>query len=143
MKGRGYVYGLTAPVCWGLAAIFVKLGLADGIPPVSGAFVAILVALPLNYLVVIGLLAGRPRKPLDRQSIALSVTAGVIMTIANLLYFVAISVENVSVAVPLSNTTPIFTLVLAFLFLRRERVTPLLVLGTLIIMLGVYLIAAR
>ena len=138
---RGYFFGLAAPFCWGLAATFIKLGLADGLSPVVGALIANAVAFPLNYLMILALLRdGSPKSP-DRRSLLFIVAAGVLMAFANLFYFVAIDLAQVSIAVPLSNTSPIFTLGLARLFLRHEHITARLIIGTIVILAGVYLIA--
>jgi drug/metabolite transporter (DMT)-like permease len=53
---------------------------------------------------------------------------------------VALGLGTVSVVTPLTATMPIFVLFLTFAFLRGvERLTTRIVLGTLLIVLGVYL----
>ena len=56
---------------------------------------------------------------------------------------VALSLGTVSVVAPLYGTAPIFVLFLSFFFLRGvEALSGRVVLGTLLIVLGVYLITA-
>ncbi len=60
-----------------------------------------------------------------------------------LLGIFALRVGTVSVVAPLTGTMPLFVLALSSLFLRDiERITARLVVGTLLIVLGVYLITA-
>jgi uncharacterized membrane protein len=67
----------------------------------------------------------------------LTENAGVFLTI------VALSFGAVSVVIPLTATTPIFVLVLAHFFLKGvEVITARVVAGTLLIVLGVYVITA-
>ena len=50
---------------------------------------------------------------------------------------------TVSVVTPLYGTSPIFTLALSFFFLRGvERLTGRVVAGTVLIVLGIYLLTA-
>jgi uncharacterized membrane protein len=57
---------------------------------------------------------------------------------------VALQLGTVSVVAPISATAPIFVLPLSMLFLRGiERVTARVVAGTALVVLGVFLIAAR
>jgi uncharacterized membrane protein len=64
--------------------------------------------------------------------------AGVFMTL------VALKLGTVSVVAPISATAPIFVLPLSLLFLRGiERLTARVVIGTTLVVLGVYLITAR
>ena len=60
-----------------------------------------------------------------------------------LLGIFALRVGTVSVVAPLSGTMSLFVLALSWLFLRDiERITLRLAAGTLLIVLGVYLITA-
>ena len=60
-----------------------------------------------------------------------------------LLGILALRAGTVNVVAPLSGTMPFFVLALSWLFLRDvERIGARLVVGTLLIVLGVYLITA-
>ena len=77
------------------------------------------------------------------RSLAYFVAAGVAENSAVFLNVVALSLSTVSVVAPLYGTAPIFVLFLSFFFLRGvETLSPRLILGTLLIVLGVYLITA-
>lgn len=60
-----------------------------------------------------------------------------------LLVLVALSLGQVSVVTPLNGTAPLFVLALASLLLKDvERLTGRIVLGTVLIVLGVFLLTA-
>jgi uncharacterized membrane protein len=71
------------------------------------------------------------------------VAAGLLENAAVLLTILALSLGAVSVVVPLTGAAPIFVLLLSPLFLRGvEILNRRVVLGTVLIVLGVYLITA-
>jgi len=71
------------------------------------------------------------------------VAAGVAENLSVLLVIVALSVGSVSVVAPLASVSPIFVLVLSLFFLRGiELLNARIVVGTLLIVAGVYLITA-
>lgn len=69
--------------------------------------------------------------------------AGVMENLGVLLVLVALSLGQVSVVTPLNGTAPLFVLALASLLLKDvERLTGRIVLGTVLIVLGVFLLTA-
>jgi uncharacterized membrane protein len=71
------------------------------------------------------------------------VVAGVMENLGVLLVLVALSLGQVSVVTPFNGTTPLFVLALASLLLKDvERLTGRIVLGTVLIVLGVFLLTA-
>jgi uncharacterized membrane protein len=76
-------------------------------------------------------------------SLAWFVAAGVAENLGVFLTLVALGLGTVSVVAPLTGTAPIFVLGLSFFFLRGvETLSGRVVLGTLLIVLGVYLLTA-
>src|SRR5262249_29787095 len=76
-------------------------------------------------------------------SLGYLIAAGVAENVGVLLGILALRVGAVSVVAPLASTTPLFVLALSPLFLRHvERITLRLAVGTLLVVLGVYLITA-
>jgi uncharacterized membrane protein len=77
------------------------------------------------------------------RSLAHFVAAGVLENGAVFLTILALTLGAVSVVVPLTGTAPIFVLLLSPLFLRDvEVLNRRVVLGTVLVVLGVYLITA-
>ena len=69
--------------------------------------------------------------------------ADVMENLSVLLVLVALSLGQVSVVTPLNGTAPLFVLALAYLFLKDvERLSGRIVLGTVLIVLGVFLLTA-
>ena len=69
--------------------------------------------------------------------------AGVMENLGVLLVLVALSLGQVSVVTPFNGTAPLFVLTLASLLLKDvERLTGRIVLGTVLIVLGVFLLTA-
>jgi uncharacterized membrane protein len=71
------------------------------------------------------------------------VVTGVMENLGVLLVLVALSLGQVSVVTPFNGTAPLFVLALASLLLKDvERLTGRIVLGTVLIVLGVFLLTA-
>jgi uncharacterized membrane protein len=71
------------------------------------------------------------------------VVAGVMENLGVLLVLVALSLGQVSVVTPFNGTAPLFVLALASLLLKDVvRLTGRIVLGTVLIVLGVFLLTA-
>lgn len=79
-----------------------------------------------------------------RQSLPFFGTAAVLSAAAQVLNFAALSMGEVSVMVPLLDTTPLYTVLFSAIFLRDlERVTPRIILGTISMVSGVIIISSR
>jgi uncharacterized membrane protein len=110
--------------------------------PVAGTAINVTAALIAftGFLVVSG---QRGAMVTRGRSLACFVAAGIAENAGVFLNIVALSVGAVSVVAPLYGTSPIFVLLLSFIFLRRlEPLTGRVIVGTLLIVLGVCLITA-
>ncbi len=132
---------LLSATCFGVVAVLRKLGLSE-----TGAVLGSAINITTALVAFTGfLLASGDRDALAcrGRSLAYFVAAGVAENGAVFLNVVALSLGAVSVVAPLYGTAPIFVLFLSFFFLRGvETLSTRLVLGTLLIVLGVYLITA-
>lgn len=132
---------LGSAMCFGVVAIVRKLGLS-GMGPVVGTAVNLTTALVAYSALMLaarhrGILACRGRPLAYFVAAGVTENAGVFMTI------VGLSLGAVSVVTPLTASAPIFVLLLSPLFLRGvEVLTTRVVVGTVLIVLGVYLITA-
>lgn len=111
--------------------------------PYVGAAVSTTTSLVI--FVVILLAAGRIRLLVSqRQSFPFFGSAALVSAGAQVLNFMALSMGEVSVMVPLLDTTPLFTVLFSAIFLRDlEKVTPRIVLGALLMVSGVIIISSR
>jgi drug/metabolite transporter, DME family len=147
-SGRGFVVRpgklvlpLLSAACFGVVAVLRKVGL-DGVAPLPGfainvtaafvAFTAFLVASRQT-----GAMACRG------WSLVYFAVAGVAENVGVLMLVLALSIGTVSVVAPLASVSPIFVLVLSFFFLRGlEILTARIVAGTVLIVIGVWLLTA-
>jgi len=80
----------------------------------------------------------------DRASLAYFVPSAFVAAAAQFLVFLALTRGDVSIIVPLINTTPFFTVLFSAIFLRDlEHVTSKLFLGSILLVTGVVLITIR
>ena len=135
------VLPLISATCFGIVQIIRKIGL-DGMGPVLGTTINLTAAVIAFSALMLasghrGIYACRGRPLVHFICAGLTENAGVLLTI------VALSIGAVSVVTPLTATTPIFVLILAHFFLKGVGViTARVVAGTLLIVLGVYVITA-
>jgi DME family drug/metabolite transporter len=132
---------LTSAACFGVVAILRKIGLM-GMTPVFGfavnvtaAFVAYTAFLVASRQSTLMICRGR--------SLVYFMMAGVAENVGVFLLLEGLSRGTVSVVAPLASVSPIFVLALSFFFLRGiDILNRRIVLGTLLIVSGVYLITA-
>ncbi len=121
---------VLSAVCFGVVAVLRKLGLSD-----TGAVVGSAINVTTALVAYTAFCRGR--------SLAYFVAAGLTENVGVFMNVVALSLGTVSVVTPLYGTAPIFVLFLAPFFLRDvETLRVRVVAGTILIVLGVYLITA-
>jgi uncharacterized membrane protein len=135
------VLPLASAACFGIVAILRKIGLGQ-MGPVIGTAINVTTALIVFSALMLasghrGILACRGRALAHFVAAGITENTGVFLTI------VGLSLGAVSVVTPLTATGPIFVLLLSPIFLRGvEVLTTRVVVGTLLIVAGVYLITA-
>jgi uncharacterized membrane protein len=132
---------LASATCFGLVSILRKLGLSGAGPLVGTALNVTTAAVAFAAF----LIASHQRDALvcRGRSLAYFVAAGLAENTAVFLNVVALGMGTVSVVTPLYGSSPIFVLLLSFFFLRGiERLSGRVVAGTLLIVLGIYLLTA-
>jgi len=132
---------VLSATCFGVVAVLRKRGLSD-MGAVMGSAINVTTAL-VAYTAFL-LASGRSEVMVCRgRSLAYFVAAGLAENVGVFMNVVALSLGTVSVVTPLYGTAPIFVLFLAPFFLRDVETLRLrVVAGTLLIVLGVYLITA-
>jgi uncharacterized membrane protein len=141
LRPRQLALPILSATCFGVVAILRKLGVGHT-GPVLGTAVNATTALVAFTLFI---LASGQRASLacPRRNALYFVAAGVAENTGVFLYIVALSLGTVSVVAPLAAVAPIFVLALSFVFLRGvETLSARIVLGTFLIVFGVYLITA-
>jgi uncharacterized membrane protein len=81
---------------------------------------------------------------IDRQSLPFYGSAAVFALIGQLCTFIALNGGQISVVAPLINTTPLFAIAFTALFLRgEEKITPMVLIGVVLLVAGIGFITAR
>lgn len=143
---RAYLLGIGTGLGWGLAPIFIKLGLGDSgssvaAAPIAGAFIAHGVA-----TIFLGPLLFRKGKrdtltTMKRNALGFFLLSGLFTGVAQLFRYYALSVGPASVVAPVFATSPIFALFLAFIFNRKlEMFSVSVIVGTIVVIIGAVLL---
>jgi DME family drug/metabolite transporter len=110
-------------------------------------FVAVAVVTTVSLILLLGFdfTSGRAEQlKMKRQGFGFFLCASLIATTAQVANFIALARGELSVIIPLLNTTPLFTVVFSALFLRAiETVNLRIVIGALLMVVGVVLITSR
>jgi len=137
----GMAYGAGAALFWGSSAIFIKLGLDKGGTPVGGSLIAYLAA---SFAVSPSLFRRENRSELlhaDRESFHLGLISGMTSNIAQLLKYLALGYGSVIVITLLSRTTPLWVLLISYLFNRKlESFSRWVLLGNALLIIGTILV---
>jgi drug/metabolite transporter, DME family len=140
-RPRRMIIPLVSAVCFGVVAILRKIGLM-GMTAVFGFAVNVTAALVAYTAFLIATRQGT-QMFCRGQSLVYFMLAGVAENVGVFLLLEGLSRGTVSVVAPLASVSPIFVLALSFFFLRGiDILNRRIVLGTLLIVSGVYLITA-
>jgi drug/metabolite transporter (DMT)-like permease len=134
---KAFIFGFGCGVSWGIAPIFVKLGLKNSGTPTAGIFISYVAA---TIFLGISLLNQKRRGAITHMSgkaAGLFFVAGFLSCIANLLRYTALALAPASVVTPLVAITPIFGLFFAFIFNRKiEIFSRPVIIGTITVVMG-------
>lgn len=139
---KGYSFGLLAALCWSISPVLFRKGL-DGAPsPWWGTALGLFLS-GIIYLSWFTFKNGWPtRNEVERSAVAFQICGGIAAGLGVSSRNLALLIAPAVVVVPLSQTTALFTLLLAPLILGRnvERVNARLIVGILILLAGSVLI---
>jgi uncharacterized membrane protein len=109
--------------------------------------VAVAVVTTVSLVLLLAFVFATRRAPqlrLERDALLFFVCAALIAAAAQIANFIALGRGELSVIIPLLNTTPLFTVFLSAVFLRNiETVNRRIVLGAVLMVAGVVLITSR
>ncbi|PWU24149.1 MAG: hypothetical protein C5B48_07395 [Candidatus Rokuibacteriota bacterium] len=135
------VVPILSATCFGVVAILRKLGLSQ-MSAVLGSAINVTTAL-VGFTAFLLASGQRHIMACRGRSLAHFVAAGITENLGVFLNIVALSIGSVSIVAPLYGAAPIFVLLLSFFFLRGiETLSGWVIAGTLLIVLGIYLITA-
>lgn len=130
-----FLYSLYFALWSSIATSIIKklTGRAD---PFALMFIIPLFILPFMFVIVL-LTGGIPK--VQPVFYPLMIASGVIDTVAFVSSFYAVKLSAISLISPISSFNPVFTAIIAFIFLN-ETLSPLKLLGIIVIVLGSYLL---
>jgi drug/metabolite transporter (DMT)-like permease len=140
------IFPLTAAALFAMSTNLRKLGLIKISDPIIGATITSTVSL---IVLIVSILYSHYRS-LESWEVKFNIEGlkyftinGVVLSIAYLFYFLALSSSSVVKIQPLSGINPLFSIIFGFIFLRgEETITPNIIIGTLMIVAGIVLITA-
>jgi drug/metabolite transporter (DMT)-like permease len=137
---RGYVFAFSAAIAYAASQIVAKEGVSEYDAPLVGTTIAL--AFGTAGFVLIALRNfGAPVRDFRRGALYFG-AAGIFSATGVSGMFLAVERAEVVVVAPISSTHPLFTLLLAAIFLRDlERITPRTVFGGALVVAGVVLIS--
>jgi drug/metabolite transporter (DMT)-like permease len=134
----GIAFGIGAGLSYGVSSVLIKYGVGSLASPLVGAAVSLLSGtLGLSILGARGVKTDLSKK----KGIIFMLLAGVTAACGVISSFFALSMAPVVLVSPVQSTNPLFALLWSYLFLGRlERITPRLILGSVLVVTGVILI---
>jgi len=138
---RAVLFGLGAGVAWGVSPILIKVGLSGSGSPVAGAFISFFAATIILSISLLNHDRYLALRNMKSKTIGLFCGAGLLSSTANLMRFVALGVAPASIVTPLISVSPVFLLILSFMFNRKLELFNLsIILGILSVVIGSILI---
>jgi drug/metabolite transporter (DMT)-like permease len=135
---RGVLLALSAALCYASSTVILKEGLAD-----VDLLVANLLRMGTASAFLFGLetisFGWKLPRQLGRRAFAIVALAGVANSLSSLLYLTAVSYAGAAKASVLASTTPLFALPIS-LFLLHERINSRIVAGTIVAILGIWMV---
>ncbi|TET72614.1 DMT family transporter [Candidatus Bathyarchaeota archaeon] len=123
---------LFTALCYGASAVLARMGMRDS-NPMTGAMVGTLV----QVVLLSGLIMAVPPTSIDWTAIALFIASGILAsTLGRLFNYMSIERLGVPVSATIIGSSPIFSTLLAVLFIG-ERVAPTVLLGTVLVVAGI------
>ncbi|MBI2288283.1 MAG: DMT family transporter [Chloroflexi bacterium] len=135
----GGAFGIGAALAYGISSILIKQGVTRLAPPLVGAIIAL--SSGTIALSIVGVRGFGARLAQSKNPIVFMVLSGIANSLGAVASYFALSMTPVVIVSPLQSTHPLFILLWSHLFLGKlERITPRLILGTILVVGGVVLI---
>ena len=140
-RWTGLLIPLAGGVSWGLNWFFTRLGLLTGTPVAVGLAISSIAAL-LGFTLLETIEKRKvPFMKLVSPNPLWFIFIGMICALAFLFNFLALSISRVVVVNPIWQISPLFVLILSYLFLPKlEKITLKLVIGSLLIVCGTVIV---
>jgi DME family drug/metabolite transporter len=132
----GVLAGLGTSICWACGIILFKIILADNDPFVLAAVRMLFLFPTLGILLAIPIRKKSPSRPNAQFRLSHAFLSGLIaLGIGDTLLYFGLDSANANIAAPITSITPIFSAIIAMLYLR-ETITKKVFFGTLLVTVG-------
>ncbi|SEH65582.1 Uncharacterized membrane protein [Halopenitus malekzadehii] len=138
------LFPLGAAFFYGLEPTVAKIGFNEGTPLLVGLSIKLVVATSgfVAYLYWRGILPGR--NDFTRSNLRWYIAAGLANTTFLGFYYGALELSPVNIVIPLTQTSPLFVVVISYVALPRlERITGWIVGGTLCVVTGAVIVVTN
>lgn len=139
MKMDWLMLSIMSAMIWGVAMVVNKHVVANYLQPLSFSFVAVL--FDTAYVVLLAILTGVRPGPLSVHALAAAI-AGFLGVTGGLLSYFSLKNENASIVSAIIASAPLYTLLLAILFLG-ENPTIVQVSGIILIVVGTIAVSLK
>ncbi len=136
----GIALGIGAGLSYGVSSVLIRYSVGNLATPLVGASVSLLIG-----TIGLSIFGGRGIKntlSTNRRGFIYLLLSGAAASCGIICMFFALGMAPVVVVTPLQSINPLFALLWSYLFLGRlEKITPKLILGSVLVVAGVILIA--
>jgi drug/metabolite transporter (DMT)-like permease len=137
ISAKGITAALTTGVCFGVSPLFIKWGLQQGGSALAGTFLSYSSAMVLLGATMVSTVRREAVVHMERRALLWFVLSGLFVALAQLLRYIALKVSPISVAGPLTATSPMFLLLLSFMVNRdMESFRWNVLLGAMLVVAG-------
>jgi uncharacterized membrane protein len=127
-RRKDLLYPFAGAMCYGVSNFFKKLGIAHMDSSLLGAAIVATASLAF-FLILWPVTSGKNGWRLGRGSLAYISLGGICAGIAQICMYAALKSGDLIIVGPLVSTTPLFTLALTYVFLRKSEKLTVRVLG--------------
>ncbi len=139
---KGEILALLAALLWGIAPIFDKIVVSSGVSPYTANLIRAFGAIAFLTLAVLWLRQFDLSAYTGKNLIYLLTAGALGGGLAMILYYIALKFTQASKVVPLTSIYPLFTVIFSAIALG-ENISPKVVVGTILIILGVMLVCGE
>lgn len=139
---KDLLFPLAAALFYGVSDFFRKIGMITVTSPLGGATIVTTVSL-LFFAMILPWMKKKRRMTVGNRSALFFSLGGIFGSLGQISLLSALRSGQLIVVSPLVSTTPLFTLSLTYIFLRKsERITSRVVLGVIAIVAGVIILTS-
>lgn len=136
---KGYVASLLSAIFYGSGHVMTKWAVSGSTPPIVGATISLFCGVIVLYLVGWKDFSFGFEK--SRKALLFVLAAGALAAAGVVMLYQALFIAGVAIVSPFAGTTPIFTMLGSYVFLKKiERISFGLLVGCVLVTVGSVLV---